>query len=164
MAIDSAIVTTIAGVLVGIVAMSGIDGNHVSQGIFTLPEFTGPVIWTALLVDLVYAPTMIVVSGGRTIGKALMGLRVVTTDGLPVSWRRAAVREVLLKDFLGASLGLLVPLPIALFVLWAVVGLADPLWAFGNPRRRTLHDYLVETRVVRTEKRAEGARSRRGRL
>lgn len=63
---------------------------------------------------------------GRTPGMALLGLRVVRTDGRPVRWFAAFLRGVLLVYF-----------PIG--ALWLVV----------DRRRQAVHDKVARTLVVR---------------
>lgn len=67
---------------------------------------------------------------GQTPGKMVMGVRVVTMSGEPISDMRAVVR----------SLGY--------FADWLTLGLGV-LLAFVNQDRRMLHDYIAGTRVVR---------------
>lgn len=64
---------------------------------------------------------------GRTPGMALVGVRVVTTHGRPVSWPAALVRALVL----------------GLFPLGA-------LWAFVDRRHQGLHDKLARTTVIST--------------
>ena len=65
---------------------------------------------------------------GRTPGKALLGLRVVTTDGGPISLRHAMVRGLLQ----------VVELPLGIAVLIAL----------GNPRSQRLGDLAAGTFVI----------------
>lgn len=69
---------------------------------------------------------------GRTPGKALLGLRVVTEDGIAISFGQAVVRN-LTRAFSG-------PLQI---IDWA--------WALFDPRRQRAVDKLARTLVVRDE-------------
>jgi len=64
---------------------------------------------------------------GRTPGMALLGLRVVRTDGQPLRWFAAFLRGIVLVYF-----------PIG--ALWLVV----------DRRHQALHDKLARTLVVRT--------------
>lgn len=69
---------------------------------------------------------------GRTIGKAALGLRVVTTDGAPVRFRHAAIRAALsLVDF------------------YATSGAAAVLTALMSRRTQRLGDLAAGTVVVR---------------
>lgn len=66
---------------------------------------------------------------GRTLGKALFGIMVVSADGRPIGYGRAFAR--------------LLTLPYALFP--AGLGL---LWAALPPAKRAWHDYISATRVI----------------
>lgn len=67
--------------------------------------------------------------GGQTPGKMVWRLRVVTTDGLPLSWLRAVGRTF------------------AYYLSFFTLGLGFLLAAFP-PAKRALHDYVAGTRVV----------------
>ncbi|MBP1162177.1 RDD family protein [Rhodococcus sp. PvR099] len=90
---------------------------------FPEPAFLASATVT-LTVSVVYL-TGCWVTTGRTVGAVAMGLRVVTAKGRLLRLPRAAVRAVLC-------------------VLFAV-GL---LWAAVDPRRRSLQDIVLRTRVV----------------
>ena len=62
---------------------------------------------------------------GRTFGKSLMGLRVVSTRGRLLGWTRAFLRAVFCVFF-----------PVGLF--WVLIG----------PSRRSLQDILLRTMVI----------------
>jgi uncharacterized RDD family membrane protein YckC len=66
---------------------------------------------------------------GKTVGKAVLGLRVVTRDGGAVSWSRALLR-LLGYVLSAAALG---------------IGFA---WVAVDRKRRGWHDMLARTRVV----------------
>jgi uncharacterized RDD family membrane protein YckC len=69
---------------------------------------------------------------GRTPGKALLGLRVVTVEGAPVRFRHAAIRAALgLVDF------------------WLTFGLAAVLSSFLSKRNQRLGDFVAGTVVLR---------------
>ncbi|MEN2982883.1 MAG: RDD family protein [Thermus sp.] len=70
---------------------------------------------------------------GATPGKMLLGLRVVRTDGQPMDWTTALMREVVGKT--------LSTLPLLL----------GYLWAFFHPRRQAWHDLIADTLVVRMD-------------
>jgi uncharacterized RDD family membrane protein YckC len=73
---------------------------------------------------------------GATPGKMLLGIRVVKTDGRPVDWLTALMREVVGKT--------LSTLPLAL----------GYLWAFFHPKRQAWHDLIADTLVVHRESQA----------
>ena len=82
-------------------------------------------------------------SGLATLGKRILGLKVVSKDGGPVPPGRALVRAV----------GKL------LFCLTSVVGLAV---AASDPRKRALHDLLAGTLVVKGARREVSSRGAAG--
>lgn len=67
--------------------------------------------------------------GGRTLGMAIFGLQVVTTQGAPISPRQAVVR----------TLGLALSLLFAYFAFWGII---------FQRERRALNDLLAGTVVV----------------
>ncbi|MEU5859967.1 RDD family protein [Nonomuraea sp. NPDC047529] len=88
--------------------------------------------------SLVAVPAFLYVLSGRTFGKRLMRIRVVSTEtGYWPGWRRAAVR------------GLVFPVLVCVPQGGLVMLLLDGLWSLADPAARTLHDRLAGTRVVR---------------
>jgi uncharacterized RDD family membrane protein YckC len=97
-------------------AQPGFGTQVVQQVIFSIPF-------------LIYAGLMLNQTGGQTLGKKVMKIRVVSAEGASANyWKREGVRWALS----------LIPL----------VGLIDYLFAF-NKQRRTLHDKFGGTIVVR---------------
>ncbi|MFD1938281.1 MULTISPECIES: RDD family protein [Nonomuraea] len=87
---------------------------------------------------LAAAAAFLYVLTGRTFGKRLMRLRVVSADtGHWPGWRRAAVRA------------LVFPVLVCVSQFGLVVLLVDGLWAVVDPAARTLRDRLAGTQVVR---------------
>jgi uncharacterized RDD family membrane protein YckC len=77
---------------------------------------------------------------GQTVGKRLLGVRVVQTDGRRITTGRALLREVVGKEFVFGLLSLmLLGIPLLLNYLW-------PLW---DDEKRALHDRLAGTFVAR---------------
>jgi uncharacterized RDD family membrane protein YckC len=131
--VDGVVVLAL-GVLVLAVALSGVASDD-------------PTIVERVLVGLLayavaatlFAPVCMALLGGRTLGKALVGLRVVREDGSPCSFGRALVREVLVKGLvLGAASA----------ITGGLAFLADAIWPLIDDRRRALHDLVSGTRVV----------------
>jgi uncharacterized RDD family membrane protein YckC len=88
---------------------------------------------TILSTYAVFLPTVLAVYcalfwllAGRTPGMAVLGLRVVATDGRPVRWLASLVRAVVL----------------AYFPIGAV-------WLLVNRRHQAVHDKIARTSVVR---------------
>lgn len=87
-----------------------------------------------------YAPLLMARGGkanGQTFGKQMMDLRVVRTNGEPVTFWNAFLRQVI-----GQQLLITVTLNIYAF--------ADYLWPLRDPRNQALHDKIAKTLVVRT--------------
>lgn len=98
---------------------------------------------TPVLAWLLYAGVLVLrrpEQRGRSLGKELLGLRVVRMNGEPPSTGRVLFREVALKGYLfgPASLPLL-GLPLLL----------DYLFPLVHHRNCTLHDLIADTIVVR---------------
>lgn len=103
----------------------------VAMGLGSIGSETPVVISLALsvFVIVVLAPALCETFwNGRTPGKALFGLRVVTVDGGPISFRHALVRGLLQ----------LVELPLGIALLIAL----------GNPRSQRLGDLAAGTFVI----------------
>lgn len=109
----------------------------------------GIVLWLVLVVWLVRRPGA---RNGQTLGKQIVGIRAVCADGAGIGVGRALVREALAKGVLvgltsSAISGLLGFLDGgAIGILVALLVSYGP--AFADDRRRTLHDRLVDTRVI----------------
>jgi uncharacterized RDD family membrane protein YckC len=76
---------------------------------------------------------------GQTLGKQVLGIRVIRTDGESIDVGFAALREVVLK-FLTVA--------IASTVIPVIPGLLDYLWPLWDDENRALHDMAIDTRVV----------------
>lgn len=92
-------------------------------------DVTGPLWGLALLGWLFLYWWYPLATFGKTIGMALVGMEVVTTEGRPIGGKAAAVRTVVL--------------PISLAILW--LGVLPVLIARD---RRALHDHAAHTAVV----------------
>ena len=91
---------------------------------------------------LLYAPAMMARTNGRTLGRMATGIRVVRASGEPMTFGFAFLREAVVKWLLfGAILGS-ITLGLALLV--------DYLWPLWDEEHRALHDYVVNTRTVRS--------------
>ena len=77
---------------------------------------------------------------GETWGKQLIGIRVVRNSGQPMDFWTAALREVVVKGLLVGFASTIIP-----FLPW----LLDNCWPLWDDENRALHDFIVDTRVVR---------------
>lgn len=89
-------------------------------------------------ISLLYAPLLLMRQGstnGQTVGKQAVGIRVVHESGEPMTFGRAALREIVGKTILSA-------------VTCGLYGIVDALWCLWDPRRQCLHDKVGSTFVV----------------
>lgn len=90
---------------------------------------------------LFYYPLTLSRSGahnGQTFGKQLLKVRVVTVEGEPVTFWRAARRDVLGTTVLGA-------------ITFGLYSLIDCPWALPDARRQALHDKIASTYVFKAD-------------
>jgi uncharacterized RDD family membrane protein YckC len=92
------------------------------------------------VVSLLYAPALMARTDGRTLGRSALGIRVIRADGQRMTFALAFVREVLIKALLVGVISSLT-FGIAYFV--------DVLWPLWDEENRALHDFAVNTRVIR---------------
>jgi uncharacterized RDD family membrane protein YckC len=124
--LDQAIITLLFFLVLTIVKQGAVIAS------LNVISFTYDTRWRILFIfyvwQLIYYASALVATS-KTIGKVLLGLKVVNSDnGLPVSGKRAILRTVLLY----AS-------------LWSIVGV---LIGIFRKDRRELHDLLAGTGVV----------------
>jgi len=81
------------------------------------------------LLTIVYETILLSQWGGQTVGKKIMGIKVVTTSGGQVDWVKAFVRSIS-KILSGLALGL------------------GYFWAIWDPETQTWHDKLADTYVI----------------
>jgi uncharacterized RDD family membrane protein YckC len=93
------------------------------------------------IIALLYAPLMMAKTNGKTLGRMAVGIRVVRANGLPMTFGWAMLREVAVKWLLFGVVGG--------SVTFGLAGLIDVLWPLWDEENRALHDFLVDTRVVR---------------
>lgn len=119
-----------------------VAGAGSGPGAALLRLLLGVVIGVAYFVKTMTRPGS---RNGQTLGKQLVGIRVVRDDGYPVGAGIVLRRELLIKAILS----------------WFTLGvfeLVDCLWPLGDATNRALHDKIVQTHVV-----VDPTRSRRGR-
>lgn len=103
----------------------------------------GLILWSisVAIVALVYAPTLMARTNGQTIGRKVAGIRVVRTSGEPITFGFAVMREVVVKAL---GVGFLASLSAGIFYF------IDVLWPLWDEENRALHDFVVNTRTVKT--------------
>jgi uncharacterized RDD family membrane protein YckC len=88
---------------------------------------------------------------GQTLGKRLMGVRVVRAhEHLPLHWKHAIMRELLwIVLTITYSLSYFNKPDPRVLVPGAILVIADCLIALIHPRNRSLRDFIAKTVVVR---------------
>lgn len=89
-----------------------------------------------------YPVAMETLWGGRTLGKAAVGLRVVTVEGTPIRFRHAAARGALL-----------------LIDLWVALGMVGAVAILATRRDQRLGDLTAGTLVLRARRAEPEARA-----
>ena len=118
------------------------NASFATFGTFFLAVFVGIVAWTIWTIVLLYRY-------GQTIGKKVMGIRVVRMDGSRVTFARFFFLRGLAMGVIAWVVSL-VGMAVHLHFLGNVVSLVDYLMIFGAAHR-CLHDYVADTQVVTAE-------------
>lgn len=92
------------------------------------------------VIALLYAPLLMARTNGKTLGRMATNIRVVRTDGRPITFGFAMLREVAVKA---------IGFGIAGSFTVGIANLLDYLWPLWDEENRALHDFIVNTRVVR---------------
>jgi uncharacterized RDD family membrane protein YckC len=119
----------IGGIVTGAFAAAGRGGQPNAAALFGVGGFfalAGLIVWIVLTVKFVNA-------NGQSIAKKMLGIKVVRTDGSPISLGRI----FWLRNFVNGLLGLI-----------PFYGLIDALLIFGETRQ-CIHDKLADTIVIK---------------
>jgi uncharacterized RDD family membrane protein YckC len=134
------IVSFLIGIVIGVAAGVGTVATG-AEGVATAGSVLNLLISFGLYAA--YTGFLMVRPGptnGQTLGKQLLGIRVVRTDGRPVTLGTVAVRHWLMKYLVFGI--------IAVITLYLVT-LLNYLWPLWDDQNRALHDMAASTRVVR---------------
>jgi uncharacterized RDD family membrane protein YckC len=128
-------------------ASGGTDPLLIDTGDIAGAMLHGPGITLTVVALLLWCgiTAWLVASNGQSIGKRLVGIKVVRTDGSRASF----VRIFLLRNLVNGLPNLLP------YVGW-LYQLADPLLIYQDSRR-CLHDLIADTTVVRCVSKAAGS-------
>jgi uncharacterized RDD family membrane protein YckC len=109
--------------------------------------------WTIMIIlsviwFLALNPLCMVIFKGQTIGKKIMGIRVVSHDG-----SRAGFLQIIVREWIGKYL--INSLFSATSITFAAVlpSIGSLVWASLSKERMTIHDAIAQTRVINWEKR-----------
>src|SRR5262249_52141447 len=140
--IDLVVITIAAVVMLAIVGGVFSAGFLASDtaGWVSVVVGLGLAVITLSVAAMLYAPALMAMTGGKTLRRMATGCRVVRADGRPMTFGYAFVREVLVKGLLFGFIGTL-----TIGVGWLV----DDLWPLWDEEHRALHDFVVDSRVVR---------------
>ena len=103
------------------------------------PVFTASgamVVCTLLALGLIVYNMVLLHRNGQTIGKKILGIKIVRSDGSPV-----ALSRIIFLRWLPIAIAGRIPL------IGPLIGLANPLVIFGN-EKRCIHDYIADTIVI----------------
>jgi uncharacterized RDD family membrane protein YckC len=102
----------------------------------------GLLLWVLCvgIIALLYAPAMMARTNGKTLGRMVTNIRVVRTSGEPITFGFAMLREVVVKT---------IGFGIAGAFTGGIANLVDVLWPLWDEENRALHDFVVNTRVVK---------------
>jgi uncharacterized RDD family membrane protein YckC len=140
------IVLLIPAVILFVVVVAGAWGISGDDDASTWAVIGTTILYVLLMsiVILLYAPLLMMRQGernGQTLGKQLVGIRVVRDSGEAMGFGWAALREVVVKGLaVGIASSIIPIIPWFLNYFW-------PLW---DDQNRALHDMAVQTHVVRT--------------
>jgi uncharacterized RDD family membrane protein YckC len=118
-------------------AMKALGGRP--WAVWAIQLESGGWAWLGVLgtVVLCVVNGMLVVRNGQSLGKKLMGIKIVRVNG-----ERATFWRIFLLRFLVTTLIGFIPL------LGSLYGLADALFIFGASKR-CIHDYIADTIVIK---------------
>jgi uncharacterized RDD family membrane protein YckC len=92
------------------------------------------------VVSFLYAPYLMARWNGQTLGRKAVGIRVIRANGEPMTFWFAMLREVVVKALLFGFLG---------SITFGIASLLDVLWPLWDEENRALHDFIVNTRVIK---------------
>jgi uncharacterized RDD family membrane protein YckC len=111
--------------------------------IYAGSEVTGVIlVLVGLVVAFFYYPVTMMREGehnGKSLGKQVLGIRVVRDDGQQVNFGFALLREFVVEYLLFSVVG---------GFLFGIPWLIDVLWPLWDGENRALHDMIVKSHVV----------------
>ena len=140
--IDSIIIGVAAIIILvifGAIFSAGfLAGNETGTGAVIVGLLLG--VLAVAIAAFLYAPLMMSRTDGKTLGRMALGIRVMRADGGPMTFGFAMLREVVIKWLIFGLLG---------SITAGIAPLIDVLWPLWDDENRALHDFMVNTRVVK---------------
>jgi uncharacterized RDD family membrane protein YckC len=137
--IDGIIIGAGAALLIGLLAALGLSVDTTGGAVaFFATALLGVAAIT--IVAFLYAPLMMSRTDGQTVGRMVLNIRVIRADGRRMTFGFAFIREVLIKSLLFGVLS---------SITFGLASLLDVLWPLWDEENRALHDFVVNTRVIK---------------
>jgi uncharacterized RDD family membrane protein YckC len=144
------VATLVDGIIIGLGALliMALFGSVFSVGFFASDEAGIAAVIVGLLlsfvaitiVALLYAPLLMARTNGKTLGRMVVGNRVIRAGGQPMTFGWALLREVVIKALLFGFVS---------SFTFGLASLLDVVWPLWDDENRALHDFLVDTRTVK---------------
>jgi uncharacterized RDD family membrane protein YckC len=138
--VDGVIIGVGAVILVALLSAVGVSAES-DSGVVAFVIFALLAVLAFTVVAFLYAPLMMARTNGQTVGRQLTGIRVIRAEGGRMTFGFAMLREVVVKALL---------VGIASSVTFGLAWLLDILWPLWDEENRALHDFVVNTRTIRT--------------
>ena len=138
--IDGIIVCVLAAIVLALLAALGltVDTSGGTAAFIVTIAFAAVAIAVGALL---YAPILMARTNGQTWGRMVVNIRVIRADGGPMTFWFAMLREVLVKSLL---------VSVVSSFTFGLAWLLDVLWPLWDEENRALHDFVVNTRVIKT--------------
>ena len=137
--IDGIIISIGAVVVLAILAALGLTVDSDSgAAAFIVTALFATIAFS--IVALLYAPILMSRTNGQTLGRMVVNIRVIRADGGPMTFWFAALREIVVKSLLVGVIS---------SATFGLAGLLDILWPLWDEENRALHDFVVNTRVIK---------------
>ena len=138
--IDGIIITIGAVILFAILAALGLsvdtDGGAAAWIVAAIVS-----VLAFSIVALLYAPVLMARTDGQTLGRMAMNTRVIRAEGGRITFGFALLREVVVKSLLVGVIA---------SATFGLAWLLDILWPLWDEENRALHDFVVNTRTIKT--------------
>jgi uncharacterized RDD family membrane protein YckC len=138
--VDGIIVCLLAAIVLALLAALGltVDTSGGTAAFIVTIAFAAVAI---AIGALLYAPILMSRTNGQTWGRMVVNIRVIRADGGPMTFWFAMLREVLVKSLL---------VGVVSSFTFGLAWLLDVLWPLWDEENRALHDFVVNTRVIKT--------------
>lgn len=137
-AVDGAIVMLLTAPVMAVLVLTGAVHPPRYNGVLSTQfMFTLAIVLTFFV--FLYPTLWIAYKKGQTVGKRMLGIRVVRNDGSFLGLAHAALREVVVKQLMFGF---------AASFSFGAIQVLDVLWPFADRRNRCLHDIVARTRVI----------------